>query len=283
MIAAPASSAASLASDRVRTTKLGGQAITIMLGVLTALFLTLAVACAAYLLVHAYFRSPNSPYSDFEKVAVAALIAVVGTGLTASVALYSATRQSDTAFKVELLRSETSEHLTKYNEKISKDLADMKASSDKSLTEMKATSDQKLTEMKTNSDEALTRLKAALDTGQIAYRELFGTASIYFHGLRSIAFGKWDEERLNTSETAMVSATRHLIYVKEDMRDAWFDFWQRGQDICRDARKEPDEASRPNLVKGLIEERETNRRNFRDLHDRLEGIARSAIESAITG
>ena len=53
----------------------------------------------------------------------------------------------------------------------------------------------------------------------------------------------------------MISATRHLIYVKDDMRNEWFDFWQVAQRIDRAARREPDEVKRPPLIASLIAEK----------------------------
>jgi hypothetical protein len=198
-----------------------GGRMAFLLGLGAILYILLAAGCAVYLLWKAYTLPTGSMQSDFDKLAIAALVAVVGTGLTGLAAVYSATRQSATAYQV-----------AEYNGIISTSLADMKASTDASLTQMKAHLDESLARLKAASDESLARLKVALDAGQIAYRELFGTATVYFHALRSAALGKWDGENLKAAETAMISATRHLINVSSDMRNQWFDFWQRAQEMA---------------------------------------------------
>ena len=83
---------------------------------------------------------------------------------------------------------------------------------------MKTDADEALATLKANSDEALARLKVGLDAGQTAHRELFGVATIYFYALRSIAYGQWSDETIKMAEDAMISATRHLLYVGDDMR-----------------------------------------------------------------
>lgn len=152
------------------------------------LYVLLAAGCAAYLLWNAYILPPVEKLADFNKLAISALIAVVGTGLTGLAAVYSATRQSATAFQV-----------ARYNGEIAANLALMKKSADSELTLMKGSIDKALAELKGSADESLARLKVVLDANQNANRELFGTASIYFYALRSVALGKWDEESLKTS------------------------------------------------------------------------------------
>lgn len=240
------------------------------LGIGAILYTAVAAGFAGYLLWKAYKLPLNVAQTDFDKLAVAALVAVIGTGLTGLAAVYSATRQSATAYQV-----------AEYNAVISTNLAQMKADSDTALTEMKARLDASLAQLKATSDEALTRLKIALDAGQVAYRELFGTAAIYFHALRSIARGKWEEQNLKASETSMISATRHLIHVDKTMRDQWFDFWQRAQDIQRTASAEADPEKRPGIVAKLFDERiqsRAGRLDFRDLYGLLEDTARRALE-----
>lgn len=243
--------------------------VALLLGVGAVLYVILAAACAGYLLWNAYNLPPVERLSDFNKLAISALIAVVGTGLTGLAAVYSATRQSATAFQV-----------ARYNGEIAANLALMKTSADSELTLMKGSIDKALAELKGSADESLARLKVVLDASQSANRELFGTASIYFYALRSVALGKWDEESLKTSEAVMVSATRHLLNVDEELRDEWFDFWQRAQHIYRTAAEEPNKAARSKLVAELIAEKlsfGTKRWDLRDLHSRLERTAKAAL------
>jgi len=160
--------------------------------------------------------------------------------------------------------------------------SDRKADSDTALALMQAQLDKSLAKLTAASDESLARLKVALDAGQSANRELFGTATIYFYALRSIALGKWDEDSLKAAEMSMISATRQLIHLEEEMRNEWFDFWQRAQEIHRTASKEPDVEARPKLVSTLVGERiqtSSGRLDFRELHSRLERAARLAIEA----
>jgi hypothetical protein len=238
-----------------------------LLGVCSVLYILLAVGCAAYLLWKAYNLPFGVAQSDFDKLAVAALIAVVGTGLTGLASVYSATRQSATAYQV-----------AEYNGVISTKLTEMKADTDKALAAMKTDIDGSLAEFKAASDESLARLKVALDAGQITYRELYGTATAYFHALRSAARFKWEDGSIWAAETAMISAARHIINVQADMRDQWFMFWQRAQDIYRAAIEEADEGKRPDMVGDLILEK-VGRLNFRELHGQLEDTARLATEA----
>jgi len=243
-----------------------------LLGLGAVLYILLAVGCAAYLLWKAYTLPAGIPQSDFDKLAIAALIAVVGTGLTGLASVYSATRQSATAYQV-----------AEYNGLISTSLAEIKSSSDEALARMKADIDASLAQFKATSDESLARLKVALDTGQIAYRELFGTATVYFHALRSTALIKWDEESLKTAEAAMISAARHTINVGTNMRDEWLAFWQRAQEIYHAVLAEPDANKRSNIAEKLIGEKiryGSDRLDFRDIHARLESTARLAMEAS---
>jgi hypothetical protein len=241
------------------------------LGTGAILYTAVAVGFAGYLLWKAYKLPSNAAQTDFDKLAVAALVAVIGTGLTGLAAVYSATRQSATAYQV-----------AEYNAVISTSLAQMKADSDTALTEMKARLDASLAQLKATSDESLTRLKIALDAGQVAYCELFGTAAVYFYALRSIARGKWEDGSLKAAETSMISATRHLIHVNKEMRDQWFDFWQRAQDIQRAANTEADAEKRPGIVEKLVDQKiqsDAGRRDFRDLYAILESTARRATDT----
>jgi hypothetical protein len=85
---------------------------------------------------------PPTCLQAFSKLAISALIAVVGPGLTGLAAVYSATRQSTTAFQV-----------AQYNGEIAANLALMKQSADAELALMKANIDAALAQLKGNSDE----------------------------------------------------------------------------------------------------------------------------------
>ena len=84
----------------------------------------------------------------------------------------------------------------------------------------------------------------------------------------------------------MISATPHLLYVDEDMRTGWYHFWQRAQEICREATAELDADKQPNLVAALIQkEFKVGRSNIdlRELHHKLQETARSAASAAMAG
>jgi hypothetical protein len=241
----------------------------VALGLAAVLYTLLVAGCAGYLLWKAYSLPAGTALDEFNKLAIAALIAVIGTGLTGFASVYGATRQSATAYQI-----------AQYNGAISTNLAEMKEKSDRALAEMKATVDESLANLKIASDESLARLKAALDAGQIAHRELYGAATIYFYAIRSIARGKWDDDSLKIAETSMISVMQHLIHVDGDVRNPWFDFWQRAHDINQSLRAEPDVKKRPKLAADLIGEKvqlDSGRLDFRELHNRLEQAARRAI------
>ena len=76
--------------------------------------------------------------------------------------------------------------------------------------------------MKAQSNEALERLRAALDLTKTAYRELFGAATTYYYTLRELGSATaWDNEPQKKANTLMVEASRHLLYVSDDMRAMW--------------------------------------------------------------
>jgi hypothetical protein len=152
----------------------GGGKMAVVLGAGAVLYTLLAAGCAVYLLWKAYSLPTSVAPGNFTTLAVGALVAVVGTGLTGLAAVYSATRQSATAYQV-----------AQYSGDISANLALMKQKADSDLAEMKGDIDKALTRLKSASDESLTRLKLALDAGQTANRELFGVATVYFHTLRT--------------------------------------------------------------------------------------------------
>ena len=86
----------------------------------------------------AFNRPSGTSATDSEKLALGALVAVVGTGFTAMAAIYGATRQSATAYQVQLLSSDTSRILAQYNATITTRLAEMKNSADEALVKLKA-------------------------------------------------------------------------------------------------------------------------------------------------
>ena len=208
-----------------------------------AAYIVVSVAFAVYFLVNAYLH----PLGDFEKAAVGAVIAVVGTGLTAVSAIYIANRQALAAQQVQILSAKLTIQLE---------------------------------ELKAQSSRSLERLKAFLDADKNAYREISGAAATYFYSLRSVAMDKWDDKLLEVAEVGMVSATRYLIYVDQEMRDIWLRFWQEAQLIHRKARQEPDDKKRPVLILDEIMQdvpTPDGTLNFRDQYKQVEDTARLAI------
>lgn len=208
-----------------------------------AAYIVVAVAFAVYFLVNAFFH----PVGDFAKAAIGAVIAVVGTGLTAVSAVYTSNRQALAAQQVQILSA-----------KLTGEIEALKAQSSRSLE----------------------RLKAFLDADKNAYREISGAAATYFYSLRSVAMDKWNDKLLATAEDGMVSATRHLIYVDQNMRDTWLRFWQEAQLIHRKAHQEPDDKKRPALILAEIMRdvpTPDGTLNFRDQYKQVEDTARMAI------
>ena len=256
--------------------------IDLMLGIGTVLYVVAGSACAAFLLYNAYtagaagaVQTPPSKgaaasgLDDFAKLAIAALIGLLGTGLTGLAAIYGATRQANTANQVAAFNASVSEYLAGIANTANNALAQMKGKLDVSLAEFKAA-----------SDESLARLKVTLDANRIAHRELFGNVTVYFHTLRTIALTKWDEESLKAAQSAMVAATPHALDADKTMRDLWFDLWQRGEQIAREAAEHPVESERPKLIKQLFKQKVEGRSgklDIRELHSLIEDVARAAI------
>ena len=239
-----------------------------LLGFAAILYTGLAAGCAIFLLKRASELPPNVPVGEFDKLAIAALVAVVGTGLTGVASVYSATVQAATASRV-----------AEYNGDISTNLAAMKAVTDATMIALKADQDSSLAEVKARSDETLTRLKVALDLGHVAHRELFSAATIYFHALRSIGLGgAWDSDALKAAENGMIAATPRIIHVEQRMRDRWFNFWQRAQTIRISASSQP-APTRGNTILELME-KPVDKQRLRDVHKDLEDIASAAMTAA---
>lgn len=252
-----------------------------LLGLGIFLYTVVGSACAAFLLYKAYTAggggagasAPSTPpapgLDDFAKLAIAALIGVIGTGLTGLVAIYGATRQATTANQIAGFNAEVSRHLAAVNNAATTALTQMKGGLDASLASVKAA-----------SDESLARLKVALDANRIAHRELFGSATVYFHTLRTIAITAWDDDTLKEAQLAMVAAAPHTLDVDATMRDLWFDLWQRGEKISRDAAEFTEASERSKLVAELFDvevKTRSGKLDFRELHARLEEVSRIAI------
>lgn len=260
----------------------GVMAFFIGLGLIVYVLVT--AGFAAYLLWMAYTLPPVERMSDFVKLAIGALIAIIGTGITAVAAVYSATKQSATAFQVAAYNGEIAANLAAMKETADTRLFEMKDSADKKLVEVKSGIDQALANLKANSDESLAKLKVALDASQNANRELFGTVSVYYYALRSIAVsGQWDADSLKSCETAMIATAKLLLYVRQDIREMWYDFWQRAQEICREASQQADDKRAP-LLRKLMEQETDFRSGKSDLPGlqiKMEKTAKAAIEQSL--
>ncbi len=256
----------------------------LLLGLGLVLYILVGAACAGFLLYAAYeagtlgggqptlTSSTGAGLDEFTKLAIAALIGVIGTGFTGLAAIYGALRQSSAASNVAEFNSEVTHHL-----------ANLNTAANIALTEMKGDLDKSLAQIRSASEESLTRLKIALDATQIANRQLYGTATIYFHTLRTIALSGWDEESLKTAQSGMVAATPHSLHVDDRLRDLWYDIWQRGEVIARAAADHPAITDRPAIIRRMFDEKVATRAgkiHFRRLHFKLEQTARDAISSA---
>jgi uncharacterized membrane protein YccC len=223
------------------------------------LYMALAVAFASFLLYQAIFLGLR----EFEKAAVGALIAVIGTGLTALGALFAALRQAAVAKEIEDFRKQSATELATLTATLTRDSERMKA----------------------DSAESLERLKAALNISATAYREIVGAASTYFYALRSAAQGFWNEETLTKAQALMVDAVRYLIHVDQQMQDVWLEFWQEAQYIQREAEGINEEKRRAKSLTELIEEPVedgSSRRNLRDRYHSVQATASKALEHVET-
>ena len=225
----------------------------VMLGI-AAVYLAFTLAFAGYLLSRMYRRT----LTDFDKASAGALIAVIGTGLTALGTFYTSNRQASAAAQLEAYRRQGA-----------REAAEFQAGLTSGLDEVKA-----------HAVESLERLKTSLDAGKVAYRELFGASTIYFYTLRSAALGEWDDSALKKAEALMIETTRHLLYVSVEVRDEWLAFWQEAQRIHRTALGEGDEKKRPGIVRERMLERikdGSSTLDLRERHSRLEQTAKSAV------
>jgi NADPH-dependent glutamate synthase beta subunit-like oxidoreductase len=118
-------------SDRPKLILQESMNVVLFIGLLA--YIAIAVAFAVYFLTHAYLYQVG----DFEKAAIGALIAVVGTGLTAMAAIYTANRQALAAHQVEILRGETSRELADLTAKLTAELEVIKSHSARSLERLK--------------------------------------------------------------------------------------------------------------------------------------------------
>ena len=245
-----------------------GRAMAAILSIGVIVYIAVAVAFAVYLLTRAFSHEAQG-VSEFEKASLGALIVVIGTGLTAFAALYTAERQAATAREVESLKDRTAKELATFTAGTARDLATFTS---------KLTGD--VEDLKAQSAQSLERLKAYLDAEKIAHRELCSAASMYFYALRSAALdSSWDEQFLKEGEAGMIKATQHLIYVGEQMRDDWLNFWQEAQHIYRAALAKPIE-ERPQLLWANILEMVPDglsRLNLRDRYAQVEHTASRAI------
>lgn len=61
----------------------------------------------------------------------------------------------------------------------------------------------------------------------------------------------------------MIVASRQLLHIEQEMRDRWFEFWQRGEDIFREAAKETDSERRRIIAsKALLKDVEVSKSFF---------------------
>jgi hypothetical protein len=245
---------------------------TFVLGLAATLFAALAAGAAGYLLWQAYSPPPGTTLGDLEKATVAALIGLIGVGITSLVAIYGATRQASTALQI-----------ARYNADIAERLAKQRAETDHTLLGLRTDTDRTLAGMRSKIDESLARLKVALDVEHAACAELYGVATVYFYALRSIAQGASPVDTLLPAEAAMVASTRQLLYVPEAVRNQWFVFWQRAHEIQRAVAAEAAATEQRDAAKRLIGERTATsggRLDLREIHVALEKVCRDRIQDA---
>jgi hypothetical protein len=236
---------------RSPTTRLGNVRIVAWITlVVMAAYMIAAVSFTVYLVQDALFKTP----SDFEKAFIGAVIAVVGTSITALGAIYTTNRQADAAQQVAILNSQ-----------LTADLDVLKA----------------------QSQDALERLKVGLDLSKTACRELFGAGTTLFYTMSEMAMGRWwDDDSKKKADLLMIDAARHLLYVDDDMRRVWLGFWTQADFVYREALKTADvEARAKELEKLMIARPQTptgEGESLRDWHLELERLAKAAALAPIT-
>jgi hypothetical protein len=233
------------------------RAFTILLFVGFCAYFIMAVGLAGFLLYNAFVGGMH----DFEEVGLGAIIAVLGTGLTAFAAVYGAQRQALVARQVEILKRDTGTELARLSSDLTRDIEGMKAASAQSLQ----------------------RLGVHLNSVVTAYRDLFGAAAVYFYALRSAGAAQtWDGGPLAKAQEGMIEATRQLIYVSQEMNDRWLHFWQDAEFIYWTALgKETDGVRRASIRTEMARknpQKGGQAIDFQDLFAALEVAARSAIE-----
>ncbi|WP_226578940.1 hypothetical protein [Acuticoccus sediminis] len=238
------------------------------LGCASVCCILVAIGFAGYLL-WPLVSTTGPSQSETTKGIAPALIAVFGAGIAGFAALYSATRQSTTAMQV-----------AQYNATVLAQLNDIKIENDRSIFQLKSEVDFSLAVLKSQSDESLAKIKIMLDASQIANQELFGSASVYFHTLRSAAQVNWNDGQLASAEAGMIASARHLLNVDTEVRDMWLAFWGRAQDIYH-AASAADSERRSNTIKELIIKKDGGI-DLREMHRRLECAARTALEDVQT-
>jgi hypothetical protein len=92
-------------------------------------YVSIAVAFAVYLISRACVMGIN----DFQNAALAALIAVIGTGLTACASVYAAIRQALASHEVEISKLQTGTQLAEFNANLTEQIEGLKAQSAQSL------------------------------------------------------------------------------------------------------------------------------------------------------
>lgn len=277
--------AASLGAPKARP---GWTVGAIMLGLGATLYVALTAGVAGYLLWQAYNPPPGTTLDSFEKLAIAALIGVMGTSITGLAAIYGATQQASTALQIARYNADISERLANLRATTDQTLLDFRTNTDRTLVDMRGKLDQSLANLKAASDESLARLRVALDVEHTACAELYGVATVYFYALRSVAQGTSAAEVLPPAEAAMIASTRQLLYASEEVRNSWFLFWQRATTIQREIAAATEVAEQKSRAGKLIEERivvstePTVAHDLRKIHAGLERVCRGQIQSAWT-
>jgi hypothetical protein len=180
--------------------------------------------------------------------------------LTACAAIYTAHRQGLVAKQIESIKKNTGAELARLTADLTKEIEAMKS----------------------QSAESLQRLGVHLNSGVVAYRELFGAAAVYYYALRSAgADEKWNDAALPKAQEGMIEATRQLLYVSKEMNDRWFHFWQEAEFIYRTAIAEEDaDLCRESLRTEMARknpQKDGKTLDFIDVFAALESAAKSSI------